>query len=85
MLQDLEKKLPFANAVKNRIDKGIVQWKKELTKDGYELFYLALCHSIARAIENIVFSKKFQQLGAILLDKVGTCITQADNCRKSEL
>jgi hypothetical protein len=48
------------------------QWKKQLSKTNFERFISAFCENIAKTLEALIFTKKYHQLGAILLDKVAT-------------
>eukprot|EP01017_Pseudomicrothorax_dubius_P029420 TRINITY_DN356_c0_g2_i1.p1 TRINITY_DN356_c0_g2~~TRINITY_DN356_c0_g2_i1.p1 ORF type:complete len:720 (-),score=198.97 TRINITY_DN356_c0_g2_i1:689-2815(-) len=69
VLLDMEKKLPFSSSLRTRVEKGLPQWKKDLSPEVFEAFFAALCKMLAKAIEALVFSKRFQQIGAVLLDK----------------
>lgn len=56
--------------IENRLGPAIQQWKKQLTKTNFERFISAFCENLAKTLEALAFTRKYHQLGAILLDKV---------------
>jgi hypothetical protein len=56
--------------MKAKIGPAMTQWSKQLTKTNFERFILYFSESLARSLEGLILSKKYHQLGAILLDKV---------------
>ncbi|KRX04395.1 hypothetical protein PPERSA_05656 [Pseudocohnilembus persalinus] len=68
-LQQYESQDTFSKTFKVLVKKYLEQWKTQLTKDNFDIFITNLLKHIAKEFEQIIFKKKFLQLGGILLDK----------------
>lgn len=68
-LSDYEKNVNFSATFIQRMNIYLKQWSVQLSKDNYALFLAMLVDTISDTFYNIILNKKYNQIGAILVDK----------------
>lgn len=59
----------IAYKISNILQDGLIHWQGALSRENYDKFSLSLVDFICVRMENIIFNCKFNQLGALILDK----------------
>lgn len=59
----------FSFNLTKKIDSGLSQWETSLSDENYEIFLQALASEVAKCIEAIVFTQKFNLIGGFLFEQ----------------
>lgn len=67
--QEREYSKLFSQYFKQTVSQGLEQWRTQMSVDNYEQMIMQLGSGMAKTLEQIVMSKQYHQMGAIIMEK----------------